>query len=310
MIVIVDQLEDPHVRVAQTHLERKGARLFVADMRELGLGAELSVFSRSPDRAEWRRSDGTIGRLGEARAIWYRPKVSPTTPIEVVDDEDRRFIQREWSEMVRGVLASLEVPQINAFHASATATKPRQLAIAHRVGLAIPDTIITNSATRARQLVSDGAAVIHKVLAAPDDRLLATKQWEESDADHLGALTHCPIIFQRRVEGTRELRITAVGDRLFAAEFSTELVDGRLDQAVHHVRHELPASVERQLLELTSALSLHVATIDMRIDARGEYQFLELNPEGQYLWIEIRTGMPISEAIADLLIRLAGSHAS
>ena len=305
MILVVDHVEDPHVRVVQTHLARKRAQVFVADPSELGVGGELSFFSKAPERSEWRRKDGTVARLGEVRAIWYRPKVPPTTPTEVVDHEDRRFIQREWSELLRGVLTSLDVPQINSFRASVGATKPRQLAIAHRLGLAIPDTIFTNSAARALEFVNGAGPTVHKVLTPPEDRLLATKEWEEADAPLLDALTLCPIIFQRRIDGTRELRITAVGERLFAAEFSTTMVDGRMDQAVVHRRHELPRSVEQRLLALLGALSLHYAAIDMRIDARGEYQFLEANPAGQYLWIEIRTGMPISEAVADLLVSLA-----
>jgi hypothetical protein len=40
----------------------------------------------------------------------------------------------------------------------------------------------------------------------------------------------------------------------------------------------------------------------MAITPDGKYVFFEINPNGQYLWIEDITKAPISEAIADLLI--------
>jgi hypothetical protein len=35
------------------------------------------------------------------------------------------------------------------------------------------------------------------------------------------------------------------------------------------------------------------------------YVFLEINPNGQYLWVEKMTGLPISEAICDVLMSSA-----
>ena len=35
----------------------------------------------------------------------------------------------------------------------------------------------------------------------------------------------------------------------------------------------------------------------------GRYVFLEINPNGQYLWIEEMTSMPISAAICDFLVK-------
>jgi hypothetical protein len=305
MIAIVDHSRDVHVRVVKDHLEKKGARVFVCDPHELGAGADLSFWPAALERAEWRRRDGTVMRMGDVRAVWYRPKVSPGIPIDITDLADRQFIEGEWFALIRSAFLAFGVPQINPFRATVEATKPYQLRLARAVGLAVPETLITSSARRAREFVAGPGDVVHKVIAAPDDRLLATKQWEAADADSWHALELCPSIFQRRIDGTRELRITAVGERLFAAEFSTTFADGRLDQAVTHLPHELPVSIARGLLSLLERLSLAYAAIDMRIDARGEYQFLEANPAGQFLWIEIATGMPISAAVADLLYAMS-----
>ena len=49
-------------------------------------------------------------------------------------------------------------------------------------------------------------------------------------------------------------------------------------------------------------LGLRYGAIDMVFTPDGRYVFLEINPNGQYLWIEYQTGMPISDAICDLLM--------
>lgn len=306
MIVIVDRPNDQHVRVVSNHLEGKGARVFIADVHELGAGAELSFSPESADATEWRRPCGHVLRMSDVGAIWYRPGRSPDVPAALSDADEHRFAVRQWRELITGVLTSFDVPMINSFAAMSKATKPHQLALARRVGLAVPETIITSSAQRVMDFMGGDEDVVHKTIVGMPDRILATKRWDTADARLLHDLELAPTIFQRRVHGTRELRITAVGDRLFAAEFSTTFADGRLDRAVTHVPHELPVSVARGLLSLLEQLSLSIATIDMRIDTRGEYWFLEVNPGGGvFLWIEIRTGMPISEAIADLLLDAA-----
>jgi glutathione synthase/RimK-type ligase-like ATP-grasp enzyme len=50
-------------------------------------------------------------------------------------------------------------------------------------------------------------------------------------------------------------------------------------------------------------LGLVYGAIDMRLTPEGEYVFLEINPTGQWLFIEAATGQPIAAAFADLLIQ-------
>lgn len=47
-----------------------------------------------------------------------------------------------------------------------------------------------------------------------------------------------------------------------------------------------------------AAVGLRYGAFDFRVDRDGAPWFLECNPEGQYLWIEIETGLAISRAIA------------
>jgi glutathione synthase/RimK-type ligase-like ATP-grasp enzyme len=64
----------------------------------------------------------------------------------------------------------------------------------------------------------------------------------------------------------------------------------------------LPAAIEEKCVALTQRLGLRFGCIDMIVTPEDKYVFLEINPNGQWRWVQELTGMPIAEAIADLLI--------
>jgi glutathione synthase/RimK-type ligase-like ATP-grasp enzyme len=49
-------------------------------------------------------------------------------------------------------------------------------------------------------------------------------------------------------------------------------------------------------------LNLRFGAIDFILDESGEYVFLEINPNGQWAWIERKTGYKISSEIVNLLV--------
>ena len=68
---------------------------------------------------------------------------------------------------------------------------------------------------------------------------------------------------------------------------------------------DLPSDVEEKLRALMARLRLVYGAVDMRLTPEGDHVFLEINPAGQWLFVEARTGQTISEALADELVRLA-----
>lgn len=117
----------------------------------------------------------------------------------------------------------------------------------------------------------------------------------------------CPIIFQEYVKKALELRITVVGDRVFSCAIYSQDIHATRDdwrkyaEACRHERHALPTDIERRCIELTRELGLNFGCIDMILTPEGRYVFLEINPGGAWLWVQMLTGMPIADAIADLL---------
>ncbi|MDE2371785.1 MAG: hypothetical protein KGN16_22650 [Burkholderiales bacterium] len=308
MILIVSSANDVHALCVAQELARRGARYEVVDSTRLSMEGRVShAIGAGRSSIEWTNVRGESVDLGEARAVWHRRRYMPVAPA-LPDADDEAFLKREWDELFSGLFASMDCPFVNAPQAQRAAVKPLQLHWASRLGLRFPDTLITNDPEQARRFVDrHGSRVIHKVLSPPYHRWMGTARWRDEDRAHLDELVLAPTIFQEMVTDCRELRVTLIGNELYAAEFRPRdgLIDGRLESFEGYRRHDLPAAVGRQLKALAARLGLVFCTIDLKLTNEGEYVFLELNPQGQFLYIEILTGMPLSRAFAELLIDVA-----
>ena len=194
--------------------------------------------------------------------------------------------------------------------------KAEQLVLAEQLGFVVPPTLITNSPREALDFLNrhDGR-VISKVLnssafsAHLPQLARYTEFVERRDLVSLRRVQRCPVVFQAYVPKRVELRVTLVGTRVFAAEIDSQRsrysrVDWRHNDlnCTPYRPHQLPAEVQDRCLALLRRFGLRYGAIDLIQRPDGEYVFLELNPNGQFSWIESLTGLPISEALADLLL--------
>lgn len=129
---------------------------------------------------------------------------------------------------------------------------------------------------------------------------------------HWRTIRFCPVIFQAYVPKRIELRITVVGREVFATEIHSQHSNQtrhdwrRYDQfETPYFPHELPRKLQERCVQLVERLGPCYGAIDMVLTPDDRYVFLEINPNGQYLWVEKMTGLPISEAICDLLMSSA-----
>ncbi|NND98834.1 MAG: hypothetical protein HKN47_16065 [Pirellulaceae bacterium] len=303
MILIVSSDQDAHALVVANELRRRGESVVIGDVTEFSAGAILNASSSTAERSQWIRADGTAIDFRDVTCVWCRRYFPANFDPALRDAADRMFVQKQWLEALWGVVTSLDATLISDPFRQKAATKPLQLSLARRIGLRVPETLISNDRETVIQFVErHKGSVIHKTLAVSDEQFLYTKRWDDKDATHLNELELAPMIFQSMVTGAREVRITIVGEQFFTAEFKPQgHVDGRLDNNARYVPHELPEDVKSLLRTMMCELGLSYSTVDMRIDDQGNYVFLDLNPQGQYLFVEIRTGQPITAAMADLL---------
>jgi MvdD-like protein with pre-ATP grasp domain/ribosomal protein S6-L-glutamate ligase RimK-like protein len=307
VIVAVSHAGDDHAAPVLEALRRRGQEAVVLDTGELPGRATISFeVGRRGASAGFRGSHGSI-RASEVTAVWWR-RPRPLRPSPGLTRGDADFAVRQADEAISGLGASMDVRWVNdPWRDSAASHKPRQLAAARHVGLPVPRTLVTNDPERARAFLEAAGRrpVVHKALHATPEDWRATRLVGRGDRRRLASVRLAPVIFQEYVPGV-DVRVTAVGGALFAAAIDARPTSSPEDfrPAFGEARVEpcaLPAGVASRLLALVRALGLSYAAIDLRRRDGGEHVFLEANPSGQWLFVERRTGLPITEAVAALL---------
>lgn len=270
----------------------------------------------TPDELVMQSGDRTI-LPEQVRAVYYRRARAPEPPPEV-DHRALLFTAREGNVVLRALYAALRCPWISHYAAIAAAeNKPRQLALAHQLGFSVPETLITNDPALAHEFFRAHGTVATKALSYGDlgdgDVLHTTiiEAWEDGFAE---AVRAAPTLLQAYIEKEADYRVTVVDEHVFACriasqgdeKWSVDMRRGLADPRMEHMLITLPLAVTERCVALVRALDLRFGAIDLACDREGRFWFLEVNPNGQWAWIEDRTGAPISQTIAAGLLRDVG----
>lgn len=304
MILIFSNPADVHARHIANLLRQRAREVFCVSRAHFGNGVSLSLF---PDAQRGSMTiDGTRIVSDDISAIWYRRPGRVHAAPAVTDELDRSFTENEWAQILDGFFAVASQRNISPPWKQRAATKPLQLSTASRVGLRVPKTLITSDPAEALAFADEfEGGIVHKAMTSPSHHFIDTRVWNSTDAQHLGDLPLCPTIFQQRIVGPADVRATVVGSQILSALIMTDSgrasVDSRIDADTPCTPYQLPSDVESAILRLMDELGLVFGTIDLKVADDGDHVFLEINPQGQFLYIEIRAGLPISNALADFL---------
>jgi glutathione synthase/RimK-type ligase-like ATP-grasp enzyme len=308
-VLIVSAAADVHAQAVMHALAAGGARAELVDLSEFPALLALSMaFEARERRFELRRRGGGVLDLDEVRAVWWR-RPQPFRPPPGMDEAQRRFALSEAATAFQGLYQALDAFWINEPARDAVAGhKPYQLALVQQIGLDIPPTLMTNDAEEARAFWRQHEGeVIYKQFIALPGAWRATQRLTPEDEAQAGSIAHAPVIFQKHVPAVADLRVTAVDGEFYAAAADVREADYPQDvrmnlDAVYRA-HELPPGMTAKLGELMGRLGLVYGAIDMRLTPDGRYVFLEINPAGQFLYIERATGQPIAAALARALLK-------
>lgn len=310
-IVIVSHAADDHAAAVAECLAGAGARARLVDTGAFPLKLSLSFGISGTDRS------ATIGQneqeldVADINVVWWR-RPQPYVLDEAMDPTVACFAYSECHEAMAGMWHSLKARWVNPPAADEIAHhKPYQLAVAQDVGLRVPLTLITNDPDAARGFLSQAGAgrFIYKTFLAHESHWRETRLVTARELRLLDSVRLAPVIFQEFVEAEADLRVTVFGQDIYAAEILTAPgsyeYDYRVDLTAVTMRPaSLPEDVERALLDLMQRLGLVYGAIDLRRTPEGQYIFLEINPAGEFLFIEDRCGLPLAAAMAKLLTRL------
>ena len=181
--------------------------------------------------------------------------------------------------------------------------KIEQLTSARRLGLKVPDTILTNSLEQALEFYDqNGGHVVAKPISdgqvgengGGDFSLIYTNLVDRRDLEAAESLGNCPTLFQQYIDKMADVRVTVLDGIVHAVALKRvgpngkQICDIRRDNMlhVHYARVELPEPVSCLVHSLLNYYGLRFAALDFVIDFSGSWYFLEVNPNGQWAWLD------------------------
>jgi glutathione synthase/RimK-type ligase-like ATP-grasp enzyme len=315
-VLIVTHTQDNEAsRVVAHALEARGERVYRFDTDLFPTQLQLSL-----DEAGGGRLSGPEGvlDLAEVSSVWYRRNATGSRIPQDMDPQLRKPSVEESRRLMYGTLAALDVFQLDAVEQVRRAEhKPLQLALARSLGLEVPRTLMTNDPEAVRAFAAScPGGVVTKMMssfavydAQGVEQVVFTTPLSAEELEDLDGLELCPMTFQERLSKALELRVTVVGDQVMAAAIDSQALPGaREDWRREGVAlidawrpYTLPEPVRAQVLKLMEALRLNYGAFDFIVTPEGRHVFLEVNPSGEFMWLMRYPGLPIAEALADVL---------
>lgn len=314
-VLVLSGEADPTTDEVVAALRRRRVEVFRADLawfpQRLILAAEL-------DGDRWAGALATDTRtmaLADITAVWYRRPGAFTLPAGL-SEAAARHAATEAKYGLGGVLESLGCLWVNHPTAEAQlARKPTQYAAAAECGFTVPATLVTNSSGAVRRFAHRVAApIIVKPLAVtvitePDSgtRGIYTHLLSPEDLANLDGVETTTHLFAEFITKAFEVRITAVGNQLFAAAIHAASAAARIDfrtdyDALTYEKIEVPDAIAKACRRFLAAYGLQFGTFDFAVRPSGEWVFFECNgAASQYGWIQAATGHDITGALATLL---------
>ncbi len=321
MVLIITSKVDPHADKVIEYFYNWGIKFFRFNTEDFPINTNLSwtISSQLEEDFILETLHSRKIQREEIKSIWYRKPLPFVFDPKITKPQVKKLIDSECNATINGLYLNLKDALWinNPFKNRVASNKLFQLRVARELGFEIPDTLITNNAKVAKEFYSkhDGNIInkpINQAYFETEDGyfLIYTNRVTEKELGNLNLVSYEPTLFQGYIPKRIELRITIVGNQIFTCAIDSQsskktMVDWRhYDfQNVPHSTFELPQRIKDLCFKLVKELGLVFAAIDMVLTPDKRYVFLEINPNGQYLWIELLTGLLISNAIAETLIK-------
>jgi hypothetical protein len=314
MILIISSKEDAHLPFVTCHLDEES--YVIIDAYEV-INKNTLTFSivNSAFKVFY------MGReLNNITGVWVRRPSLPASMDLPVNERYEPYVRSALKFHLKQLFTSFPdaIWMSDDYTIGRASTKTLQLRLASEIQFNIPDTIFTSDSNHARGFVHQRGQVIVKPQATTfpqnesgkDQAFFATKVSQADDTDFHG-IDLAPVIVQELIATDFDIRVTVVGEKLYATKITLNDVhenlvqrDWRLGYIEGSLTMEsfvLPDDIANKCIALTMSLGLTFGAIDLVQDYNEKIWFLEINPNGQWAFVEEETKQPIGKEIALLL---------
>jgi glutathione synthase/RimK-type ligase-like ATP-grasp enzyme len=259
-------------------------------------------------------SEKTINLL-DVKSVYYRRPKLPNFDHLTVSASEKSFLLNETYYLLEGLykILSSKFWISSVFSIREAENKIYQLILAKKFGFKMPKSLITSEPSNAKEFYKRKACIIKPIKTGfikdkSKSKVIFTSLIPENNEAMFDRASTFPVFLQTNIVKQGDIRVTIVGDKIFSTFISSQnneetLIDWRKgsNPDLEFKRHEIPNDVAEKCLKLNKTLGLNFSAIDFVLNTDGEYTFLEINPNGQWGWIEKRTKYDISNEIIRLL---------
>lgn len=254
--------------------------------------------------------------LGKITAVYFRRAQVATLEHIDANVQEKRYLRGELAYLLEGIYKILDNQYWlnNIYKIREAENKIYQLQIARELGFIIPESLITNVPESVIDLMGgfNDDCIIKPIKSGNVDietssKIIFTSKIEKDFFEDKTRIASFPIYVQENIHKQYDLRCIVIGNDVFCAQIESQKYDdSKIDwrkgkNFLIHKKHELPKDIKEKCIQITKRLSLNYSAIDLILDKNGQYIFLECNPNGQWAWLEIRLGFPISKKIVELI---------
>lgn len=325
-ILIVTNRADLHADLVAAKVASGGGRPFRLNLDEFPKHFAITL---EFVRGRWEGGlshlpNGDVLSLSDIGAVWMRKKADFSFPSGRLTPQEKAFADAEVEHILFSLLYGLDCYWMSHPVAIRGAIwKGEQLLRAARMGFGVPPSIVTNrkgDIDAFRGAVGDD--IVFKALSspslaaekvAPGQRVAANLSTTRITPDHeelLEAVAQSPCFFQQYIAKQYELRVTVIGDQVFAAKIHSQddprtATDYRdFSAEILYEAEDLPPEIASHCLDFVRSYGLTYGALDLIVTPSGEYVFLENNPVGQFLFVEqLVPELDMTGALAACLVR-------
>lgn len=317
MILILSDVNDAHADVVQKELIASNIDFIRFNLNKDAL---LNTYVEYKSNKEWliKTPDNTFSTL-DITAIWNRRTYVELLLEESLDDSaDFKIWKNEWNKTLLGIYNTIDnKPWLNFYRKSQLGeNKYIQMDLANKLGFVMPNIIVSNEKDKLMNFAQKYKFVALKLMHQDFYKSnsegfvgMYVNRLTTKDINEFKTNGENPIVLQNYIDKKFEVRYTVVGDEHFVCKIDSQASliaksDWRRYDLAHtpHSIIEPPTIIKNQVSLLMKELDLSYGALDFIVDKDNNWIFLEINPMGQYLWIEHLTGLKISHAIANWLI--------
>ena len=310
-IAVVTIADDFHAHVIKHELNtRKEIKCIIIEVDKLSSAHSLSWRLCGESTDSRITVDKTEVSLSEIDLVWWRRVTSSQLlPFKYPDDQKYVIDKDCQSAFLGAFISSFSGKWIShPWYTEHANNKLYQTSLAKREGFKVPRTLVSQYPDDVRAFCdsNENGTIVKMVASGRKKPLIFTefitsKQLAYAD----DSIDVSPAIYQEYIIGTTHIRLNCFGANSFAARIETADLDWRRNLNIPIESWPVPERLHKMVRRVLDALNLEMGVVDLKITPNGEVYWLEVNPQGQFLFLEPLTGDPYVKIFSDYLVNEA-----